>query len=157
SLLPDGQQDTVSHAVLTANFLSLLDVQPALGRMFRPDEENVGAPRVAMLSYGWWQRAFAGRTDALGKTVEFEGNPYTIVGIMPREFSIPMSDARGFGDMTLTSPDVWMPGKLRDMELIYGRLKRGLSADVATRELQAIANTPEAHGAGTPQARFAPD
>jgi putative ABC transport system permease protein len=154
SLLPNEQQDTVSHAFMTANLLPMLGARPVLGRTFRPEEELEGADRVAMISYGWWQTAFGGG-DALGKIVQYEGNPYTVVGVMPPGFAIPMS-ARLLDELTMPSPDVWLPTRLTNTETLFGRLKVGVSADDATRELQAITNTPEARGIGDPQVPFAP-
>jgi predicted permease len=157
ALLPNNEQDTVTHAVMTANLLSLLGAQPALGRSFRAEEEEPGADHVAMISHGWWQRAYAGRADVLGKTIQYEGTTYTVVGVMPRGFAIPMARPASFADLTMRAPDMWIPGRMRGAGMVYGRLKHGFSASDATREMQAIANTPEARGAGTPFARNAAD
>jgi len=54
SLLANGQQDTVSHALATANLLDLLGARPSYGGMFRPVEEKIGANHVAMIRYCWW-------------------------------------------------------------------------------------------------------
>ncbi|HEV8447825.1 MAG TPA: ABC transporter permease [Gemmatimonadaceae bacterium] len=155
SILPNDQQDTVSHALITANFLSMLGVQPAFGRAFRADEEARGNDHVAMISYDWWQAAYDGRPDVLGKSAEFEGNPYTVVGVMPRGFTVPMSP-RLLDGLWVPSPDVWMPGRLRDMEMAFGLLRPGVSIQDATRELQSIANTPEARGVGGPSGLMPP-
>ncbi|MEO7086353.1 MAG: ABC transporter permease [Gemmatimonadaceae bacterium] len=156
SMLPDGRQDTVSHALVTSNLLSMLGAEPALGRGFRREEEIPGASRVAMISYAWWQRVYGGSTDALGKIAEYEENPYTIVGVMPKGFAIPMSQPRGFGELALSSPDVWLPDKLVNTQMMFGLLKRGVSAADATRELQAIADTPPASAGGGPGAGARP-
>ncbi len=55
SLLPDGSQDTVTHAFVTSNFLGLLGARPSFGRTFRPEEETPGHDHVAMISHAWWQ------------------------------------------------------------------------------------------------------
>jgi predicted permease len=154
SLLPNDQQDTVSHAFITVSFLPMLGAQPALGRTFRAEEELAGANRVAMISYEWWQAAYGGRRDVLGKLVEYDGNPYTIVGVMPKGFTIPMSP-RVVDDLA-DVPNVWMPGELRDTRTVFGRLRPGVSAASATRELEMIANAPEARGAGEGRAMFEP-
>ena len=144
ALLANEQQDTVTYAFASANLLAMLGAQPAFGRTVRADEEEPGNNRVAMLGYGWWQAAYGARTDILGKTVEYEGNPYTIVGVMPRDLPMP-DDERAIDDLLhRPSPQVWMPGKLRDLSSIYGRLRPGVGVDAATREMQAIANSPQA-------------
>src|SRR5690349_14731854 len=66
SLLPNGQQDTVNYAFMTANLLDLLGARPFYGRNFRTEEEKAGANRVAMISHRWWQAAYGGRADVLG-------------------------------------------------------------------------------------------
>jgi putative ABC transport system permease protein len=135
-----GRQDTLSHVFVTANFLPLLGARPALGRGFLPDEERPGNDRVAMISYEWWQRAYAGQRDLLGQTIEYEGNPYTIVGVMPRDFVLPMSP-RQLDELSMTAPDMWMPAPLANVGMPIGLLRRGTTPDAATRELQTIANT----------------
>jgi putative ABC transport system permease protein len=135
-----GRQDTLSHVYVTASFLPLLGANPALGRGFLPDEERPGNDRVAMISFDWWQRAYGGQRDVLGKSIEYEGNPYTIVGVMPRDFALPMSP-RQLDELSMTAPDMWMPAPLKDVGSPLGLLRRGTTPQSATRELQAIANT----------------
>ena len=153
SILPSGEQDTVSHGVITANFLDLLGARPSLGRMFRPEEEQRGANHVAMISHHWWQAAYAGRSDVLGKTLEYEGEKYTIVGVMPVGFAIPMSP-RVLDWISVPAPDVWVPAKIENTSIAFGLLRRGVSVEMATKELNAIANTPEGRGVGDPQRLF---
>ena len=135
-----GRQDTLSHVFVTANFLSLLGARPALGRGFLPDEERPGNDRVAMISYEWWQRAYGGRRDILGQTIEYDGNPYPIVGVMPRDFVLPMSP-RQLDELSMTAVDMWMPAPLANIGTPIGLLRRGMTPGAATRDLQAIANT----------------
>jgi putative ABC transport system permease protein len=73
----------------TGDLFQVLGVQPILGRTFLPDEDRIGAPRVAVLSYGFWQRQFAGEREAIGQTIRLDGRPYTIIGVMPRSFYFP--------------------------------------------------------------------
>jgi predicted permease len=135
-----GRQDTLSHVFITTTFLSLLGVRPALGRGFLPDEDQPGRDRVAMISHGWWQRAYGGQDDVLGRTIEYEGNPYTIVGVMPPRFELPMRQRR-LDELSMTSVDMWMPAPLESTSLSFGLLRSGVPVDAATRDLQAIANT----------------
>ena len=140
SLLPSGQQDTVSYAFATANLLHLLGTRPAFGRTFRPDEEKPGANHVAMLSHRWWQAAYGGRIDAIGKVLQYEGESYVIVGVMPAGFTIPMS-SRALDWLSVQSPDVWLPTSVDNTSIGFGLLRHGTSAQTATNELNAIANT----------------
>jgi putative ABC transport system permease protein len=150
----NGQQDTVAYALATANLLDLLGTRPAIGRMFRPDEEKEGARHVAMISHRWWQLAYGGRADALGKVLEYEGEKYTIVGVMPVGFTIPMA-ARALDWISNPTPDVWLPTTIEHTSIGFGLLRDGVSQESATRELNAIANTREGRGEGNPQQMFA--
>ena len=145
SILANGQQDTVTHAFTTANLLAVLGTRPAIGRTFRPDEERDTTTRVAMISYGWWRRAYAARDDIIGQFTEFNGIPYTIIGVMPAGFTLPMT-TRALDRMSNPSPDVWLPDKLESTGNPIGLLRPGVSADDATRELQTIANTTHING-----------
>ena len=153
--LPNGQQDTVTHAFVTANLLDLLGARPSFGRTFRPEEEKRGADHVAMISHRWWQTAYAGRPAILGKVLEYEGEKYTIVGVMPIGFEIPMAP-RVLDWLSVPSPDVWLPAPIENTSIGFGLLRTGTSADAATKELNAIANTPEGRGVGDPRQLFAP-
>ncbi|MFI5232359.1 MAG: ADOP family duplicated permease [Gemmatimonadales bacterium] len=153
SILPNGEQDTVTHAFVTANFLTLLGAHPAAGRAFRADEEQDTTSRVAMISYGWWRRAYGGRDDIVGQLTEWNGVPYTIVGVMPPGLTIPMTP-RALDWMSDPTPDVWLPDKLEGTGYPIGLLRPGVSAENASRELQGIANTTRIPGdTVTPRAR----
>src|SRR5262245_30559122 len=152
AILPNGQQDTVNYAFSTASLLDLLGTRPAFGRTFRPEEEK--GSHVAMISHRWWQAAFAGRADAVGKTVDYEGEKYTIVGVMPVGFTIPMA-ARALDWISIPSPDVWLPAPIGETSVGFGLLRDGVSPAAATKELNAIANTPDGRGEGNPQQMFA--
>jgi putative ABC transport system permease protein len=153
--LPNGQQDTVAYAFATANLLDLLGARPSFGRMFRRDEEKRGADHVAMISHRWWQTAYASRPDILGKVLEYAGEKYTIVGGMPIGFGIPMAP-RVLDWLAVPSPEVWLPAPIEKTSIGFGLLRMGTSADAATKELTAIANTPEGSGVADPRQRSAP-
>ncbi|MFL5615401.1 MAG: ADOP family duplicated permease [Gemmatimonadaceae bacterium] len=154
SLLANGQQDTVSHALATANLLDLLGARPSYGRMFRPEEEKRGANHVAMISHRWWETAYGGRDDVLGTVLEYEGEKYTIVGVMPVGFTIPMS-ARALDELSLTSPDVWLPAPIEETSIGFGLLRPGVTSAIATKELNVIANSADTRASLFPGPRAA--
>jgi putative ABC transport system permease protein len=135
--------DTIP-AHVTANYLGLLRLRPSIGRGFTADDERPGAAPVAMISYGRWQRQFAGSADVLGKTVkapEIDQRVYTIVGVMPPEITTPMSRAVGVNrDLRQAAPGIWLPMSLDAISLdnVYAKLRPGYAASAATAELQAI-------------------
>lgn len=75
---------------VTASFFDVLSVSPAAGRLFSPEEEQPGSDQVAIVSYGFWERRFAGDLHLLGKTILLNGRGYSIVGIMPKGFDYPV-------------------------------------------------------------------
>ena len=131
-----GEPETVSLVRSEANFFSVLGAEPFLGRSFAPGEDQLGKDHVAVLSYGFWERHFAGSGDAVGKTVELDYQPYTVVGVMPRWFNYP------------EAVDVWIPidktvegtsarGNYSFMAI--GRLRQGVTIQQAQSDLSAIA------------------
>ena len=78
--------ERVPSMPVTPSPFRLLRVEPLRGRIFTEQEAEVGQNRKVILSYGLWQRLFGGRDEAVGKELRINGNQFTIVGVMPREF-----------------------------------------------------------------------
>ena len=102
-----GEAKRVRAVMATAGIFSTLQAHPALGREFLTEENRKGADHVVVLSYGLWQAEFGGAAGAIGRTIELDSEPYTIVGVMPAEFRFPLpgSDAYvpiGFDDKVMT-------------------------------------------------------
>ena len=139
-----GETPDTIPAFVTSNYLGLLGLRPSVGRAFTPNDERPGAPPVAMISYGRWQRQFAGAADVVGKTVkapEVDQRIYTIVGVMPPEIAIPMSFGVGANrGLRQAAPGIWLPTSLDSIPLanVYAKLRPGVSASLASAELQAI-------------------
>lgn len=79
---------------VTSGFLETLGVQPMLGRSLLPEDDVIGAPRVAVLTHGFWRDRYDGDRDVLGSTLTLDGEAYTIVGVLPPEFRPTTGDAR---------------------------------------------------------------
>jgi hypothetical protein len=77
----------VSTPAATATLFQLLGVQTALGRIFTLDEDQPGRNRVALLSFALWKSQF-GRPQMLGKSIQLDGQPYSIVGVLSKDFSL---------------------------------------------------------------------
>lgn len=136
----------VAGAQVTPDFFPLLGVRPALGRFFQVDESGEQrAEKLAVLGYGFWQRHFGGRDDAIGKTLELGTERYTIVGVAPR----------GFTGAELSDIDVWIPiaaadglrfakgpnwATTRNSQWldIYARLKPGVTVEQARAQATAV-------------------
>ncbi len=97
--LPEG----IWSVYLTENAGTFFGVRPLLGRNIEPSDGENGGNSVVVLNYRFWQRHFAGDPHVVGRTLEIDHVPYTIVGVMPRSFAF--HDSTGVGD-------VYLPGSL---------------------------------------------
>jgi putative ABC transport system permease protein len=82
-LTGQGDAENVQVRQITSSFVPTLHVQPILGRALTADDDKVGAPPVVILSDGFWARRFARDPDVVGKTLELDGQLYSIVGVLP--------------------------------------------------------------------------
>src|SRR6266536_71811 len=73
---------------VTPNYFDVLGVQPAFGRAFRPEEQQPGSDRVAILGDTFWKTQFGGARDVLGRVIRINDEPHTIIGVMPASFHI---------------------------------------------------------------------
>jgi hypothetical protein len=83
----DGRSEVVIGEIVTANDFDVLGVGAVAGRTFAPGEDRPGAKPVAVLGYGFWQRAYGGDPSAVGRSIRLRGLDYTIVGIAPKSFA----------------------------------------------------------------------
>ncbi|HEU4931499.1 MAG TPA: ABC transporter permease [Pyrinomonadaceae bacterium] len=138
NLTGSGEPQRIPAARITANLVPTLGVSPLLGRSFLPEEEKSGNNRVALLSYGLWQRQFSSDSSLVNKTILLDGESYTVVGIMPRGFRF-------------TGRDLWVPLVLDPVKepwradranrnlAIVGRLKSDVTLDQAIAEMNVLA------------------
>ena len=83
----NGATSMVDGELVSGNYFETLGVSSALGRTIQPPDDRPGAPPVIVLSYGYWQRAFGGAPDAIGRTVRLNGAPFTIAGVIDPQFT----------------------------------------------------------------------
>jgi putative ABC transport system permease protein len=83
-----GEPEYVKGREISAELFSTLGISPVHGRAFRPDEDRPGAPAVAIISYGLWQRDFGSEPSAIGRPLVYEGKPYAVVGVAPAGFQL---------------------------------------------------------------------
>ena len=81
--------ERLQGAYVTHDMTQVLRVQPRLGRMFSADEDRPGAAKVAVISHGLWHRLFAGSPNALGQSLDLDGERHEIVGVLPRGVAYP--------------------------------------------------------------------
>jgi predicted permease len=135
--------DYIKQQRVSAGFFRVLGVSPAYGREFTRAEDVPNGPKLAILSYPFWQRAFRSDPGAIGRRIQLRGEPYIVAGIMPRGFRTHAAESF---DTAPTGPvDVWTPlapsnegeGANRNYRVI-ARLKPGVSWAEASGQLQAL-------------------
>jgi macrolide transport system ATP-binding/permease protein len=100
-LAVDNRGDHAIATRISGNYFSVLGLQPALGRLILPTEgQTPGSDPVIVLGYSYWQKRFGGNQDVIGKKVEANGHPMTIVGVAPREFH---------GTYSILDSDIYLP------------------------------------------------
>ncbi len=137
TLTGQGEPQRINGGRPTAGFFRVLGIQPVLGRLFIPEEDKPGGPRVAVISYPSWQRRFGARSDILGQLMILDGAPYTILGVMPRGFAFP-----GLQTCEFWAPLQEDPGndRLQHQYSVIARLKPGISITRAQADMSAIAH-----------------
>lgn len=137
TLTGSEEPERLRGAQTTANFFSVVGLQPVLGRLYTEANETPGNDRVVLISHGLWQRKFGGRNDVLEQTLTLNGQPFEIIGVMPAELRMP-SDAQVWkplapgNDLRDARGSFWLP--------VIGKLKPGVTARDAQTEMSAIAS-----------------
>jgi predicted permease len=124
-------------AAITADLLTALGVAPIMGRPFADADDREGAPGTVLLGYRLWQRQFGGDASVLGTTVELDNQPYTVIGIMPREFSFPNRAAELWTPMRFAGAD--FDDRNNNYLHAIARLRRGISLEAARAEMNVVA------------------
>jgi putative ABC transport system permease protein len=144
SLSAGDRPDRVIGTMTTPNFFPLFGVDPILGRGLEASDAQPGNDHVVVLGYGLWQRYFAADRDIVGRDIRLNGERYTVVGVMPQNFS-----PDDYGELWLPSP--WGvpthslvpnkdPRQFRDRNYleVWARLKPGVTMQQARAELDTI-------------------
>ncbi len=131
-----GEPERVQAAGATASLQEVFGLNPAIGRWFSAAEGQSGGPKVVVLTDGYWRRRFASDPQVLGRSINIDGEPYQIVGVMPAtfahrraEFFVPVQrqfDAKNRGNHFLAT---------------YGRMKPGVTLSQAQQEMRALGAT----------------
>jgi len=137
-----GEPERLPGEMVSATFFLLLGVKPALGRMFLPEEDQVGGRPVVLISDGLWKRKFGSAPDAVGKTVTLNGEGYTIVGVIPASFHY---SGNNFGSSTDVYAPIgqWNDPTFRDRRIgmgmdAVGRLKPGVTFGQAKADMDVL-------------------
>jgi predicted permease len=134
NLVGGGQPRRLAITPVTPEVLPLLGVKPALGRVFGPGDEDASA---VVISHGLWHSQFGGDPAVLGRTINLNGAPYTIIGVMPPTFYFPTRDQQLWTALTLREED--FADRTDSYIEAVGRLRPGVTFEQARTELQSLA------------------
>jgi putative ABC transport system permease protein len=134
-----GEPRRMNAQQVSSEFFPLLGVAPLLGRTLSDEDDRPNGPRVAVLSYRAWQGQFGGDRRAIGRTVQLDGRPYEIVGVMPAGFRFVREDVDLWTAFQLDRNRPWREttdGRFID---VVGRLADGATIGTARSEMEGIA------------------
>jgi putative ABC transport system permease protein len=130
-----GKPEAITASPVSSDFFSVLGVQPLHGRTFLPDEDNPGKNHEVVLSYKFWQTHYAADPGVVGKSINFDGEPYTIVGVMGPKMTKP-DLAQVWTPLGLTPKEASVRGEHHFLSI--ARLKPGATLAQAQAEMNAI-------------------
>jgi len=137
NLVGVGDPQRLDGALVTADLLPLLGIEPLSGRLFTAGDDREGAPGTLLLSYGLWKGVFGGNPAALGQSVRLDDETYVITGVMPEAFFFPDREAR-----------FWVAKRLRARDFedrddnylqVLAKLRPNVSLEQARAEMRVIA------------------
>jgi predicted permease len=143
-LTGDGPPQQVDVSPVSHNFFSLLGINPVLGRHFRAEEEVFQGPHVAIISHELWRTQFGADSSLLNGTIELDGAPFQVVGILPRGFRLLLPDEA----FLIQHSDIWVPLQINYSNLpprnwtfftVLGRLKPDVTLEQAQTDMDRIA------------------
>ena len=130
----NGEPVRVHSALVDAGLFATLGVQPTLGRWISAEEDVKGGPRNVVLSYPFWRDFLGGDPHVLGRAIRLSDNSYTVIGVMPKDFTLPQQLADVFISLWVADPGA---ASERDVHFMhtYWRLKPGVSLTQAQAEI----------------------
>jgi predicted permease len=134
-----GDAERLNGVRVSANLFETLGVNAAVGRTLEREDDRPGAPRVVVMTYGLWQRRFGGDNSLVGQSLELNGASYTLVGILPPNYFLPVPDAE-LAVPLVPDADPWRQNRntVNFLRLV-GRTRQGVPSQRAEAEMNALA------------------
>ncbi|MGD0761035.1 MAG: ABC transporter permease [Candidatus Sulfotelmatobacter sp.] len=129
--------EQLSAGAVSSGFFATLGVQPLLGRVLSPEEDQPGRSHVVVLSYRLWQEHFGGNPDIVGHDINLDGQPYLVAGVMPASFQFP-DFAKMWTPMAWTDQERAVRGEHHS--IVIARLKPGVDLKQAQTEMNTISD-----------------
>ena len=127
----------IAGYTFSCNMFPMLGASPLLGRTFLPEECRAGKDHVVVLSKSVWERRFGADPAIIGRSIQLNREPYTVIGVMPPEFAHPSSVTELWTPLAVTA-DFFADRKMHELRVV-GRLKRGVPVERAQTEMDALA------------------
>jgi len=143
TLFGNGEPRRLDGTSVSADLFPTLGVTPMIGRSFTVDDDRPGAPGTIILSYRLWQTEFGGDPGIIGRQLaaksDFDDASFTVIGVMPREFHFPRSDALFWMTNRFSERAFQVAERANNILEAVGRLRPGVTIEQARVELQVIA------------------
>ena len=140
-----GSPDRIHVITTTPNLFRVLDVTPLIGRLIVDENALPDGERVVVLSHGLWQTRFAGDKSVVGKPIQMNGRPATVIGVMRPEFAFPSSDIGAYMALRAT-PSTW--ARSNGGLSVIARMRPGVDVAAAQRDLGDVSRRLEAEYPG---------
>jgi putative ABC transport system permease protein len=147
NLTGTGEPERLPAARVSPSLFPMLGIQPRLGRTFLNEEDQPGRDRVVLINEDLWRRRFAADPNIIGRKITLDGNPYEIIGVLPKDFHFPKMSQLFAMTLAGDRPQLWKPFALSkdEMDLMgdfnyacIARLRPGTPASQASADLNAI-------------------
>jgi predicted permease len=138
NLTDGGRPERVGGLRVTPSFFATLQRTPTLGRAFSDEEGTPGRDRVAILTHAFWRTSFGADRAAIGRSIQLDGAPYEIVGVLPADFELPSPD------VSLLVPFAFTPAQMSDQErgrefsMMIARLRSGATIEQVNTQMRTI-------------------
>jgi predicted permease len=147
-LLNQGDPDRIQAAVVSANFFDMLGIGPLLGRTFVDEDDDIGADATLVLSHEYWKSKFGGDESVVGRVLQMNNRPHTVVGVLPSFPQYPIASdvymstsACPFRAQAETNPSPVAGHRTFSALRVFGRLAPGATVDRAAAEVAAVAES----------------
>jgi predicted permease len=133
-----AEAERIQAMQVTPSFFRVLRSQPYRGQLFSEEQGEIGQEKVVILTNGLWQRLFGGRDDAIGLDIRLGGEPYKVVGVLPKEFVFLNPEIQLFRPAAFTAREKSDDSRHSNNWQQFGRLKPGATLEQAQSQLDAI-------------------
>ena len=135
-----GSPQRVVGASVSPSLFTMLGAQPLIGRTFLAEEAQPGRDHEVVLSYGLWRRVFGGNPNVVGSTIDIDGVPMSVVGVMPAGFAYP-DETEIWGPLAFSPDDLSENSRGNHGLEVLGRIKPGLSLAQVQSDMDRVAKT----------------